>query len=254
MRRALVATTRAEWRQVTSSRRLPFALAASALLTLALGGAAAWNHRQLAAQGVVDLDSVGAGRELLTNASVMYFVAALTAMVVVAGDRRLGVAATTSLFSPRPSVRMYAKLIVVVVTAVAIAMVGVAIALAITLVTIGGSGLGALGVRQVVGLVAGLMVGAICWGLIGAGIAAATGNLVATAVGYFAWLLGGEALVAGALPDPWGAVLPGGDPTWALTGEASALDVTGPQAAAMLAAWTIGVVAVGAALSIRRRA
>jgi ABC-2 type transport system permease protein len=190
-------------------------------------------------------------REYFGIGSFAGLFSALAGILLVTSEFRFGTIRPTFLFTPRRSTVIAAKILGSLLAGLAFAAIGEALAVGIGEVILHGRDIGIdLSTRDWTLLTVGTIGGTALWGAIGVGLGLIVRNQVGAIIGILAWGFVVENLLFALAPSV-GRFVPGQAQN-GLMGQHIAHLLDPAASGAVLIAWTVGMCAIGAALTARR--
>jgi ABC-2 type transport system permease protein len=190
-------------------------------------------------------------RNFLGIGSFASIFAALAGILVVTSEYRFGTIRPTFVFTPRRWVVVTAKYAASLLAGIVFAVIGQGLSLAIGLGILSGRGIHrSLGWGSIAQLGLGTVAAAALWGGIGVGVGALVRNHIGAVIGVLVWVFVVENLLFGFVPSV-GRFTPGRAQD-ALTGMTADHLLPAAAGGAVLAAWSLGLLAAGLAATQAR--
>jgi ABC-2 type transport system permease protein len=241
----MIAQTKAELLKIRSTRTMLGLVAGMIALVLLF----------VLLTGLLSSADLLAGKDtqgnLLGFGGVAGLFAALAGLLVVTSEYRHGTIRPTFLFTPRWSRVLGGKLSASMLTGLAFGLVGELLGFGVGCAILAGRGVPyALNGGQTALLLAGTIAGVVLWGGLGVGLGAIVRNQIAGVIALLAWGFVVENLVFAFAPSV-GRFGPE-QASSALSGLTTSHLLTPAAGGLVLIAWVVALVAVGAALTVRR--
>jgi ABC-2 type transport system permease protein len=190
-------------------------------------------------------------RTLLGISSIAGVFVALAGVLLVTSEYRFGTIRPTTLFTPRRSQVVAAKLTAIVIAGLALGLAAEVIGVGVGYACLAGRGISlVLTGGDITLLVLGSLAGVALWGAIGVGVGAIVRNQVGAVVGLLAWGFIVENLLFAFVPSV-GRLTPG-EAQNALSGLTTKHLLSPAAGGAVLIAWAAGLALAGIALTARR--